>query len=97
MNKKNSLTQFKRPVTPILPGGPAPVAAPLTNGDDIAPLTPVMGGRTGPKPKPPEEKRSHRVMLSMTPGDAAISRQRAGLAGEATVIMAFLRENGYFS
>jgi len=82
MTKKNSLTAFKKPVSPILPiDGPAEAN---------------VRARTGPKPKPPSEKRSHRVMLSLTPSEAAISKEKAGLAGEATVIMAFLKEHGYF-
>ncbi len=82
MTKKNSLTAFKKPVSPILPTeGPAEVAG---------------RARTGPKPKPQSEKRSHRVMLSLTPSEGTISKERAGLAGEATMIMAFLKEHGYF-
>ncbi len=93
MNKKNSLTQFKKPETRILPPEPQSVPPQVT----AAPQEFVMEkGRTGPKPKPASEKRSHRVMLSMTPAEAVLSRRRAGLAGEATVIMAFLKENGFF-
>jgi len=82
MTKKNSLTAFKKPVAPILPTGEAP--------------EPNQRGKTGPRPKPPSEKRSHRVMLSLTPAEAATLKDKAGLAGEATVIMAFLQELGFF-
>ena len=91
MSKKNSLTQFKKSTSPILPSE-VPTASPQT------PLaaSSVERTKTGPKPKPAAQKRTHRVMLSMTPAEAAISKRNAGLAGEATMIMAFLKQNGYF-
>ena len=86
--KKNSLTAFKRPSEPILP---------IEKDEDQhrAP-PPETRSKTGPKPKAPSEKRSHRVMLSLTPSEAAILKENAGLAGEATVIMAFLKEHRFF-
>ena len=86
--KKNSLTAFKRPSSPILP----------TTKDDEGKPTEVHEARrkTGPKPKAPSEKRSHRVMLSLTPSEADILKEKAGLAGEATVIMAFLKQYEFF-
>lgn len=84
-SKKNSLTNFK-PVAPILPTSqPKPAttkaAAPKTRG---------------PKPKPASEKRDHRVLLSFTKAEGQKSKAKAGLAGEATAIYAFLQEHGYF-
>jgi hypothetical protein len=86
--KKNSLTAFKRPSEPILP---AENAHPNSEEQEQ-----TVRGKTGPKPKPPSEKRSHRVMLSLTPSEANILKEKAGLAGEATVIMAFLKQYKFF-
>lgn len=86
--KKNSLTAFKRPSEPILP-----VEKDEGQGGT---QSQERGRKTGPKPKAPSEKRSHRVMLSLTPSEAATLKQKAGLAGEATVIMAFLKEQRFF-
>lgn len=83
--KKNSLTQFKKPNTPILPTE-RPVSA----------ETPQAPGKRGPKPKSAAEKQSHRVMLSLTPSEVAILNQKRGVANEATYIRAFLIENGFF-
>lgn len=86
--KKNSLTAFKRPSEPILP---------VENDEGKGtPQEPLKRAKTGPKPKAPSEKRSHRVMLSLTPSEAAILKDKAGLAGEATVVLAFLKERGFF-
>lgn len=86
--KKNSITAFKRPSTPILP-------VEREEGQGSAPA-PKKRNKTGPKPKVPSEKRSHRVMLSLTPSEAAILKEKAGLAGEATVVLAFLKEHKFF-
>jgi hypothetical protein len=88
--KKNSLTAFKRPSEPILP-------VERDEGQGTVDVTsPSKRGKTGPKPKAPSEKRSHRVMLSLTPSEAAILKEKAGLAGEATVVLAFLKEQKFF-
>jgi len=84
--KKNSLTAFKRPAEPILP------VTDDTPQSEVSNVSP----RPGPKPKPASEKRSHRVMLSLTPSEAVALKKKAGLAGEATVIMAFLKEYKFF-
>lgn len=86
--KKNSLTAFKRPSEPILP-------VERDEGQGAALVKPKRG-KTGPKPKAPSEKRSHRVMLSLTPSEAAVLKEKAGLAGEATVVLAFLTEHKFF-
>lgn len=86
--KKNSLTAFKRPSKPILP-------VERDEGQGAATVQ-QKRGKTGPKPKAPSEKRSHRVMLSLTPSEAVILKEKAGLAGEATVVLAFLKEHKFF-
>lgn len=88
-SKKNSLTKFK-PVEPILPTSKPAPAEKLVTARAAAPKA------RGPKPKPPAEKRSHRVLLSLTETEGIKSKDKAGLAGEATTIYAFLHEHGYF-
>jgi len=88
-SKRNSLTAFKQPA-PILPTSePEPVVKPAAK-------TAPKPGRKGPKPKPASEKRDHRVLLSFTKAEGIKSKEKAGLAGEATAIYAFLQEHGYF-
>ncbi|MDY6868816.1 MAG: hypothetical protein SVT56_13120 [Chloroflexota bacterium] len=82
MTKRNSLTAFKK-VDRILP-------------DTAVPDRPEPKRGAGRPPKPKAEKRSHKVQLAFTEIEGQISREKAGLAGEAPFIYAFLKEHGYF-
>lgn len=53
-------------------------------------------GRIGRPPKRPAEKRSYKVTLSLTPAEGRKLAEKAGLAGEATYLYAFLTDNGLF-
>lgn len=89
MSKRNSVTAFKRPERIL------PTTTPMPEGPEV-PSDVQPSQSRGPKPKPKSQKRSHRVLLSLTVEEGMISKKKAGLAGEATAIYAFLHENGYF-
>jgi len=84
MPSKNDLTAFKKPDTkPILPSNDKEPPAPLTGKK-----------KAGRKPAP--EKRSYKVLLSLTEGQGAKLEEKAGLAGGATVIYDHLLKTGFF-
>lgn len=56
----------------------------------------VKTGRVGRPPKGKTEKRSYKVTLSLTPAEGAKIAEKAGLAGEATFLYAFLKDSGAF-
>lgn len=85
MTKRNSLTAFKKPTSPILP-----VSA-LGDEPKIVDQTKV-----GRKPKPKAEKQAHRVTLSLTSREKEICDVKSGLVNSATHIHQFLKDHGYF-
>jgi hypothetical protein len=96
MPSKNDLSGLKTPERqPILPkAGQANDGAPVvTKGKK--PLT-EKPGRAGRKPKTKAEKRSHKIMLSLTPDEGATVKAKAGLASEATLVYDHLKKTGFF-
>jgi len=53
-------------------------------------------GRVGRPPKEKTEKRSYKITLSLTPAEGKKIAEKAGLAGEATFLYAFLKDSGTF-
>jgi len=53
-------------------------------------------GRIGRPPKEKTEKRSYKITLSLTPAEGQKIAEKAGLAGEATFLYAFLKDSGAF-
>lgn len=53
-------------------------------------------GRVGRPPKGKTEKRSYKITLSLTPAEGEKITEKAGLAGEATFLYAFLKNSGVF-
>ena len=53
-------------------------------------------GRVGRPPKGKTEKRSYKITLSLTPAEGEKIAEKAGLAGEATFLYAFLKDSGVF-
>jgi len=88
-SKRNSLTAFRKP-EPILPtSAPEPAAKPAAKANEPK-------SKRGPQAKAASEKRSEKVLLSLTPAEREKSLKRAGRVPEATVIRDFLYEHGYF-
>lgn len=82
MPSKNDLTALKQPAQkPILPANDKP--APLTGKK-----------KAGRKPAP--DKRSYKVLMSLTEGQGAKLEEKSGLAGGATVIYDHLLKTGFF-
>lgn len=52
--------------------------------------------KTKTRTKPPEEKRSHKILLSLTEGEGAKIKEKAGMVPIATYLVALLREQGLF-
>jgi len=52
--------------------------------------------KSGRPKKKLSEKRDYKVVLSLTPEEWEIVRAKAGLAGDATFVYAFLEEKGFF-
>ena len=52
--------------------------------------------KIGRPKKTPSQKRDYKVALSFTTKEGEIIRAKAGLAGDATYIYAFLEEKGFF-
>lgn len=88
MPSKNDLSALK----------PAPKPKILPSNDGVGTKTetgPLTGkSRAGRKPSP--DKRNYKVTLSLTQSEGAKLAAKAGLAGEATVIYAHLKETGFF-
>ena len=91
MPSKNDLSALKgatkKPV--ILPSNDAPPVAQV----DVKPPR-HEGQGIGRPAKKKEEKRSHKVTLSLTPSEGAKLAEQSGLAGEATYLYAKLKESG---
>jgi len=81
-------TGTKKPILPANDGRTAETPEP------IAPK--AKTGRVGRPPKEKTEKRSYKVTLSLTPAEGAKIAEKAGLAGEATYLYAFLKDSGAF-
>lgn len=87
MPSKNNLAALKaRPA--ILPA----VESQAAQAEVMQPAMP----RRGPQPKPANERRSHKIQLSLTPAEAASLKDKAGLVNEATYVHAKLKELGIF-
>ncbi len=74
-----------------------PVILPSNNIEPMseAETRPVMPKRTGGRPtKPKSEKRSYKVVLSLTEAEGKALSEKAGLAGDATYLYARLKELG---
>ena len=61
-----------------------------------APETKSETGRVGRPPKAKTEKRSYKITLSLTPAEGSKIAEKAGLAGEATFLYAFLKDSDIF-
>ncbi|WP_298987404.1 hypothetical protein [uncultured Roseibium sp.] len=84
MPSKNNLSALKKPdPKPILPSNDKDQPAPLTGTKKV-----------GRKPAP--DKRSYKVLLSLTEGQGAKLEEKSGLAGGATVIYDHLLKTGFF-
>lgn len=89
--KKNSVLNFKKGASPILPASEpkvpeAPVAAPKAKVVKTGAGRPIKG----------KAKRSHKIMVAMTEAEGEQSRGKAGDIPEATYLYLFLKKNGYF-
>lgn len=81
MPKRNDLSAYKSQPKQVLKAVPNPAPQPVEKG-------------RGPKPKPMAEKRSEKVLLSLTPGERAKLEEQAGLVPLATWIVHHLRSAG---
>lgn len=79
-------TGSKKPILPVNDGRTA-VAIETTQ---------PKAGRVGRPPKEKTEKRSYKITLSLTPAEGEKIAEKAGLAGEATFLYAFLKDSGIF-
>jgi len=89
MPSKNDLSALqKSPTKPILPPENVPKAK-------VAEARPLIGNKkAGRKPSP--DKRSYKVLMSLTESQGAKLEKKAGLAGGATVIYDHLLKTGFF-
>ena len=81
-------TGTKKPILPI-----------RDNRGSVTPEPPKMKpetGRVGRPPKAKTDKRSYKITLSLTPAEGRKIAEKAGLAGEATFLYAFLKDSGAF-
>ena len=79
MPSKNNLSALKAARPTVLPEAGAEAKPPK---------------QVGRRAKPEGEKRSYRVLLSLTPAEGARLSEKAGLAGDATYLYAKLKEHG---
>ena len=91
MPSRNDLSALKTGANKsILPKSDGSIAPALTKT-----LT-ISTGRVGRPPKGKTEKRSYKITLSLTPAEGAKIAEKAGLAGEATFLYAFLKDSNIF-
>ncbi len=92
MPSRNDLSALKAGTkTPILPATDGPKKKPAARR-----LRTPKPGTVGRPPKGRAEKRSYKIALSLTPAEGQKIAEKAGLAGEATFLYAFLKESGIF-
>lgn len=89
--KSTDLSAYKKPATPRPTQAPEPVLTP-ENAKPRSRVSKVIGR----PPKPKEEKRDQKVTLSLTQAEKAVVVKKAGLAPEATFLLAELRKAGVF-
>jgi len=81
-------TGTKKPILPI-----------RSDRDAGTPEPPTIKSETGRVGRPPKEKtakRSYKITLSLTPAEGCKIAEKAGLAGEATFLYAFLKDSDIF-
>lgn len=84
MPSKNDLSALKKAdPKPILPN------------KETKPDVPLAGKKRAGR-KPSTDKRSYKVMLSLTEGQGAKLEEKAGLANSATVVYDHLIKTGFF-
>lgn len=92
MPGKNSLSGLKR--KPSSSGGVLPESG---ASNDRAAKGPLTGRKQVGRPrKKPEEKRDYKITLSLTQAEGQKIKEKAGLAGEATLVYAELEKLGLF-
>lgn len=96
MPSKNDLSALKSPERKTI----LPKTAPSNDGPPVRtkgqkPLT-GKEGQVGRPPKAKEEKRDYKITLSLTQGQGAKLKDKAGLASEAAVIYDHLQKTGFF-
>ena len=93
MPSKNDLSAFKKPEKKaILPSKAASNDGAPVKTKGKKPLTGQMGRPT----KPDAEKHDYKIQLSLTKGQGAKLKEKAGLASEAVVIREHLKSTGFF-
>ena len=90
MPSKNDLSSFKSNRDPILSTERRQELARTSSS------APVQTERQGRPTLPKSEKRSRKILLSLTPAEADHIARKAGIANQATFIYHFLRDRGLF-
>lgn len=92
MPSKNDLSALKKTTR-------KPLVLPSNDGEPVAQVegkpAPAMRKRAGGRPaKSKAEKRTYKVVLSLTEAEGKALSDKAGLAGDATYLYAMLKEIG---